>query len=111
MKLWKCGGCGYIWDGEDAPDKCPKCGAPKEKFEKVSEEGEKLILRSRYSNDLHLKLSALLQKVLEISEKGMEDNLDPGCYAIFRKAREDAWTLRQMIKTEIEIHISKGKWG
>ena len=28
MKKWKCGGCGFIADGEDAPAKCPKCGAP-----------------------------------------------------------------------------------
>ena len=33
MKKWKCGGCGYVWDGDEAPERCPKCGAPKEKFE------------------------------------------------------------------------------
>ena len=35
MAKFKCGVCGYIYDGAEAPDKCPKCGAPKEKFIKL----------------------------------------------------------------------------
>ncbi|NEZ47570.1 NADH peroxidase [Clostridium niameyense] len=39
MKKFVCLICGYIHEGEEAPAKCPQCGAPKEKFsEKV--EGE-----------------------------------------------------------------------
>ena len=32
MKYWKCLVCGYIHEGSEPPDKCPVCGAPKEKF-------------------------------------------------------------------------------
>jgi len=32
---WRCGVCGYVSDGDAAPDKCPNCRAPKEKFEKM----------------------------------------------------------------------------
>jgi rubrerythrin len=32
MKKWKCGVCGYIHQGDEPPDSCPVCGAPKEKF-------------------------------------------------------------------------------
>lgn len=32
MKKWKCTVCGYIHEGEEAHDKCPVCGAGKEKF-------------------------------------------------------------------------------
>ncbi|WP_455391650.1 rubredoxin-like domain-containing protein [[Eubacterium] cellulosolvens] len=32
---WKCIVCGYIYEGETPPDRCPKCGAPKEKFRKI----------------------------------------------------------------------------
>jgi rubrerythrin len=32
MKKWKCGVCGYIHQGDEPPDFCPVCGAPKEKF-------------------------------------------------------------------------------
>lgn len=32
MKKWKCTVCGYVHQGEIPPEKCPMCGAPKEKF-------------------------------------------------------------------------------
>lgn len=39
MKKFVCSICGYVYEGEEAPEKCPQCGAPKDKFsEKV--EGE-----------------------------------------------------------------------
>jgi rubrerythrin len=37
MKKWQCMVCGYIYTGEDAPEKCPQCGAPAEKFELFNE--------------------------------------------------------------------------
>ena len=27
-----CGICGFVYEGTEAPEKCPQCGAPKEKF-------------------------------------------------------------------------------
>ena len=32
MNKLRCTVCGYIHEGKEAPDKCPNCGAPKEKF-------------------------------------------------------------------------------
>lgn len=32
MKEWKCKVCGYIHQGNEAPEHCPKCGAPKSQF-------------------------------------------------------------------------------
>ena len=40
MKKWVCSICGYTHEGETAPDICPQCKAPKEKFNAVTE-GEK----------------------------------------------------------------------
>jgi uncharacterized membrane protein len=40
MKKWKCLVCGYVHEGDEPPEKCPVCGAPKEKFEEVVVEGE-----------------------------------------------------------------------
>ena len=37
MKKWKCTVCGYIHTGEEPPEKCPVCGAPKSKFIDVTE--------------------------------------------------------------------------
>jgi rubrerythrin len=37
MKKFVCAVCGYVHEGNGPPDKCPQCGAPKEKFsEKVA---------------------------------------------------------------------------
>ena len=39
MKKFICTVCGYVHEGDAPPDKCPQCGAPKEKF-KEQQEGE-----------------------------------------------------------------------
>ena len=33
MKAYVCKVCGYIHFGDEAPERCPQCGATKEKFE------------------------------------------------------------------------------
>lgn len=111
MQKWRCTVCGYIHDGNTQPEKCPNCGAPREKFERLSEDKEKLIERSRLSNSLHVKISALLEEVTEAAEKGIEGNLDPRCVEIFTMAKEHAWIIKQRSKAEIQTHIGKGKWG
>jgi rubrerythrin len=35
-----CTVCGYIHEGEEAPEKCPICGAPKEKFNVLNDEAD-----------------------------------------------------------------------
>ncbi len=40
MKKWKCLICGEIVESETAPEACPLCKAPAEKFEEVVETGE-----------------------------------------------------------------------
>ena len=40
MKKFICSVCGYVYEGEEAPEKCPQCGAPKDKFT-VMGEGKK----------------------------------------------------------------------
>jgi rubrerythrin len=39
MKKFVCGVCGYVHEGDAPPDKCPQCGAPKEKFSEQQEGG------------------------------------------------------------------------
>ena len=38
MAKWVCSVCGYVYEGDAAPDECPVCHAPAEKFKK--QEGE-----------------------------------------------------------------------
>ena len=111
MEKWRCTVCGYVHDGATPPDKCPNCGAPKEKFEKLEEKAAQLIERSRLSNGLHMTLYTLLDEAVEVAQEGIEDNLDPRCVEIFTQAQETAQLIQQRVKAEIQSHIGKGKWG
>ena len=37
MKKFVCSICGYVHEGNEAPEKCPLCGAPASKFNEVTE--------------------------------------------------------------------------
>jgi rubredoxin len=109
-KLWKCQVCGYIHEGEDAPDVCPKCGAPKEKFTQLSEEEAKKIYSSDRTNDIHMEIIGLCGKIQALCAEGIEINLDPPCVASFERAKNEAWVIKQRAKAELEGHMKKGKW-
>ena len=109
--MWRCSVCGYIHLGEEAPENCPKCGAPREKFNEVEEDIKKLIERSRFTNLLLARLYALMDEAQDIAAKGIEDNLDPACFHIFTYLQRESTILQQMVKAEIATHISKNKWG
>ena len=36
MKTWVCTVCGYVWEGENPPEKCPQCGVGPDKFKEQS---------------------------------------------------------------------------
>ena len=38
MAKYVCTICGYVHEGDNPPEKCPICGAPASKFDKMSEE-------------------------------------------------------------------------
>ena len=41
-KKFICTVCGYVHEGDEAPERCPQCKAPREKFKEVVENGEAL---------------------------------------------------------------------
>lgn len=108
---WRCGVCGYIHDGDTASDRCPKCGAPREKFTQLSTEEAGQIERARLTNGLHAELMVISRKLSEVAWKGIGDDLDPPCVALFKKAAQAAVEIGQAAKAEIEAHVRKGKWG
>ncbi|MGI5854600.1 MAG: rubredoxin-like domain-containing protein [Bacillota bacterium] len=111
MKKWRCQVCGFIHDGIEPPEQCPKCGAPREKFEAISDDAAAMIQKARYTNQLHMDLSHLMEQAKEICRKGIEDQLDPPCVQLFEKAAAEAHKIQQMIKAELQGHMNKGKWG
>jgi rubrerythrin len=36
MKKFSCGVCGYVYEGNEAPDACPECGASADKFTEMA---------------------------------------------------------------------------
>jgi rubredoxin len=111
MKKWRCEGCGYIHDGDEAPAKCPKCGAPKEQFVLLDDVAAKLVERSRHTNALHAHVIDLARQVEAACNAGIKDELDPGCVDVFTKSRKMAWEMMKLSMTEQQGHMKKGKWG
>lgn len=109
-KLWKCSACGYVHEGGDAPDACPKCGASKEKFVLLTDEEAGKIYKSDRTNDIHMEIIGLMGKVGKLCKEGIDLNLDPGCVSTFEKAIDEAWVIKQRSKAELETHMKKGKW-
>ncbi len=110
MKLWKCSVCGYVHEGKDSPQNCPKCGAPKEKLIELSAEEAQKIYTSDRTNDIHMELITLSSKIVELCKEGINLDLDPPCVAAFEKAKNDSWVIKQICKAELEGHMKKGKW-
>lgn len=108
--IWKCSVCGFMHEGDNAPEKCPKCGAPAEKFTALSEDDAKKVLSSERTNDIHMELVKLSMKIIALCEEGIEIDLDPPCVALFKNAKEEARIIKQRSKAEIAGHISRGKW-
>jgi hypothetical protein len=97
-------------EGNEAPDKCPKCGAPKEKFVMVTEEDAKKIYTSDRTNDIHMEIVKLAMQIVELSKEGVAINLDPPCVDVFNNAIKEAWIIKQRSKAELAGHMSRGKW-
>ena len=109
-QLFKCNGCGYIHEGTQAPDVCPKCGAPKEMFTQLDEDAAKKVYSSNRTNDIHMEIIALSVKIQELCLEGIEIDLDPPCVSVFEKSLAAAWVAKQSSKAEIAGHVGKGKW-
>ncbi len=109
-KLWKCSMCGFVHEGEEAPDFCPKCGATKDKFIELSSEDADKIYKAGRTNDIHMEIIQLSARIAQLSKEGIDLNLDPPCVSVFNKAKDDSWVIKQRSKAEIAGHVGKGKW-
>ncbi|MBP2627291.1 MAG: hypothetical protein H6Q68_2002 [Firmicutes bacterium] len=109
-KLFKCSVCNFVCEGETAPAVCPKCGQPHEKFNELPTESADKVYASERTNDIHMEIISLIDKVIALSHEGINLNLDPACVGTFTKAINEGYIVKQRSKAEIENHITKGKW-
>ncbi len=108
---WKCSVCNLLWHEDSPPESCPKCQSPGEKYEKLSAEAWQLIERSRFTNGLHTQLLCLIPRLKDLAEKGIEDDLDARCVALFKRVLEDVTYWENSSKAELNGHVNRGKWG
>jgi rubredoxin len=109
-KLFKCSICGYVAEGEEAPDVCPKCNQGKDKFVELSSEEAEKIYQADRTNDIHMEIIKLAEKIAKLSAEGIELKLDPKCVGTFEKAKNEAWVIKQRSKAELAGHMANGKW-
>ena len=57
-----------------------------------------------------MEIAELAMKIANLAREGIEINLDPPCVALFQKAVQEAWTIKQRSKAELAGHMGKGKW-
>ncbi len=62
MKKWKCSVCNYIHEGEEPPEKCPICGANKDKFIEVTENNLELGNTTKVEAPMD-KSSSMVEKI------------------------------------------------
>jgi len=110
MKKWLCP-CGYIHDGETAPESCPKCGVGPDKFQLLDDKAAELVERSRHTNMLHSQLVTLGRQMEAVCKDGIEDNLDPACVRVFQRVLDHSYEIMKLAMTEMQGHMKKGKWG
>lgn len=108
--LWKCSVCAMVVEGEEAPNVCPKCGADKSKFVKLTKEESDKIYNSDRTNDIHMEIVNLSSKIIELCKEGIDIDLDPPCVSAFKKALNESWIIKQRCKAEMAGHMNKGKW-
>ncbi|MGE5614740.1 MAG: rubredoxin-like domain-containing protein [Bacillota bacterium] len=109
-KLWKCSVCGYVHEGDEAPDYCPKCRASKDKFNELGAEDAEKIIKSRRTNEIHMEIVNLAERIAALAREGIEINLDPPCVALFKDAVAETYVIKQRSIAEMEGHMKKGKW-
>ena len=109
MAKWVCSVCGYVYEGEAAPEKCPQCGVPAEKFNK-QEEGE-LTWAAEH-------VVGVAQGVYEEILQGLRDNFNGECsevgmyLAMSRVAHREGypeiglyWEKQHMKKQSMQLNL------
>ncbi|MDR1796886.1 MAG: NADH peroxidase [Clostridiales Family XIII bacterium] len=69
MAKYVCGVCGYLHEGDAAPEKCPQCGAPAEKFS-VQAAGAKLAFADEHKIGIAQGLDAEVVEGLKMNFAG-----------------------------------------
>ena len=110
MKIWRCEVCGYLHEGDEPPEFCPKCGAPRDKFVLLDEEEAQMMIDARNTKAKYGEILKRLDEIHRLAQEGLDLDLDEGCNRIFTKTREETAGILEMIKDELAGHASECIW-
>jgi len=110
MKMWRCEVCGYLHEGEEPPDVCPKCGAPKEKFELLDDEEAEMMRDALATREKYAEIYNHLEEISKLAQEGIDLNLDEGCNEIFGQTKRDIEDIHNKIKEGLAGHASECIW-
>lgn len=99
IKIWRCTVCGWLTEGEEPPEFCPRCGAPREKFE--------LVDPSEYLFDEEEDAAAAVASIRELTpedKKRIEPALFKITYGLYIVGSFDGDKLNaQVVNTAFQI--------
>ena len=110
MRMWRCEVCGYLHQGEEPPDFCPKCNAPKEKFELLDEEEAEMMREALDTKEKYAQIQQRLDEIVQIAQEGIDLDLDDGCNQIFARTKEQVSEVHKMIRDELSGHAHQCIW-
>ena len=91
-KKFICTVCGYIHEGDEAPEQCPLCKAPKSKFEEVKEE-DVLNFVTEHEIGIAKKLEADEEMIKDLNNHFMGECTEVGMYlAMSRQADREGYS-------------------
>jgi rubredoxin len=110
--MWQCQVCGFLHNGEsdDLPQFCPKCGAPKEKFELMSEDDAEMIGEAQLIKEKYSQIFQRLDEILKLAQEGMDLDMDEGCNKIFNRVKEEISGIHKVIEDELAGHAQLCIW-
>ena len=109
MKKFVCSICGYVHEGDSAPEKCPQCGAPASKF--VEQAGEKSWAAE------HVVGVAKDENCTEVSDKAEHTVVNGVCSVCGYKpddgskemTREEISTVYKTVANEVGMYLAMAR--
>ena len=87
MKKFVCTVCGYVYEGESAPEFCPVCKAPAEKFKEQT--GDKTCTKKNLEMRVDAENGATAGK-FDLAKRAKAANLDAIHDTVHEMARDEA---------------------
>ena len=103
MAKYKCKVCGYVHEGNKAPDTCPVCSAPASEFEEIKEEGAAKKGINRDSNVYTVVYAAVMVVLVAVVLAFTSQSLRS-----FQKQNRDN-DKRQQILRSINVNVSSSE--